>query len=392
MKLKLANGEVKHLLNSIQLGAYRRAVYYAGQPKGFRRCGSLEHLAATSHTQLFEDCPRAYSNRLKGQATPAHPYPEFIDWSDEQQEDTQNPVTDPVEIPDPENKGKEPKTDTPAPTTTPPEVRLLQQKTLGAEKILNEILAQLPAQPPAGVPDDEAPGVEETGDQGGQHISSSDQDLTLSLDHQRIPEASSPERRGGGACEGPTHTTGGGAGACTERLVEEPRSEALPTNTMVQREQEAPPAQKEVEEQRPVAPPTHTMVEGDQEAPPPLEKNQQKAVGEGDPLDPLNKCLSLLLKEPHNPKRPLSESSSGNEEFPEKRGRAGSPSDSDSVEEPRVFPSDSPNEVSFLSGARHSTPKLPLVEGHRRDQATSPPSPIDEESELDPQRINMTWF
>uniref|UniRef100_A0AAV2M3Z5 DUF4283 domain-containing protein n=1 Tax=Knipowitschia caucasica TaxID=637954 RepID=A0AAV2M3Z5_KNICA len=181
----------------------------------------------------------------------------------------------------------------------------------------------------------------------------------------------------------------------TERLVEEQRPEATSTNTIVQREQGAPPAQKEVEEQRPEAPPTHTMVEGDQEAPPPVEKHrsyQQKAVVEGDPLDPLNKCLNLLLKEPHNPKRPLSESSSGNEEFPEKRGRAGSPSDSDSVEEPRVFPSDSPNEVAFLSGARHSTPKLPLEEGHRRDQATSPPSPIDEESEPDLQRINMTWF
>uniref|UniRef100_A0AAV2JG50 CCHC-type domain-containing protein n=1 Tax=Knipowitschia caucasica TaxID=637954 RepID=A0AAV2JG50_KNICA len=141
----------------------------------------------------------------------------------------------------------------------------------------------------------------------------------------------------------------------TERLVEEQRPEAPPTNTMVQREQEAPLAQKEVEEQRPEAPPTHTM-------------------------------------EPNNPKRPLSESSSGNEDFPEKRGRAGSPSDSDFVEEPRVFPSDSPNEVSFLSGARHSTPKLPLEEERRRDQATSPPSPIDEESEPDPQRINMTWF
>ncbi|CAL1594286.1 unnamed protein product [Knipowitschia caucasica] len=219
--LKRETGEIKHLPNSIQLGAYRGAVYYAGQPKRCRRCGSLDHFAAecqvthcrkcnatdhatnqclapmkcnlcTADTHRFKDCPKAYSNRLKGQITPALSYPEIFDWSDEQREDTQSPVADTVEIPDPGEKEKELKVDTPASSTTPPEVRLLQQKTLGAEKILDGILAQLPAQPPARAPDDGAPGVEETRDQVGQHTSSSDQDLILSLDLQRIPEASSP--------------------------------------------------------------------------------------------------------------------------------------------------------------------------------------------------------
>lgn len=56
-------------------------------------------------------------------------------------------------------------------------------------------------------------------------------------------------------------------------------------------------------------------------------------------------------------KRPLSELSSETPIVLEKRGRAGYPSDSSSVEEPRVFPSSSPNEVSFLTIALQSTPK-----------------------------------
>ncbi|CAJ1057813.1 hypothetical protein L3Q82_014583 [Xyrichtys novacula] len=56
-------------------------------------------------------------------------------------------------------------------------------------------------------------------------------------------------------------------------------------------------------------------------------------------------------------KRPLSELSSESPVVSEKRGRAGSSSDSSSVEDLRVFPSDSPNEVSFLNIALQSTPR-----------------------------------
>ncbi len=56
-------------------------------------------------------------------------------------------------------------------------------------------------------------------------------------------------------------------------------------------------------------------------------------------------------------KRPISELSSESPGVSEKRGRAGNSSDSSSVEEPRVFPCKSPNEVSFLTIALQSTPK-----------------------------------
>lgn len=56
-------------------------------------------------------------------------------------------------------------------------------------------------------------------------------------------------------------------------------------------------------------------------------------------------------------KRPASELSSDSFAVSEKRGRAGFSSDSSSVEEPRIFPSSSPNEVSFLTIALQSTPR-----------------------------------
>ena len=56
-------------------------------------------------------------------------------------------------------------------------------------------------------------------------------------------------------------------------------------------------------------------------------------------------------------KRPASELSSESPVVSEKRGRVGFSSDSSSVEEPRVFPSSSPNEVSFLTIALQSTPR-----------------------------------
>uniref|UniRef100_A0A671WGV7 CCHC-type domain-containing protein n=1 Tax=Sparus aurata TaxID=8175 RepID=A0A671WGV7_SPAAU len=88
------NGALQHLPNTIQLGAFRGSVFYPGQPKECRKCGSLDHLAAactmdvcrnckaldhtTAHcptpvkcnlcssaNHRFKDCPQAYSNRLK---------------------------------------------------------------------------------------------------------------------------------------------------------------------------------------------------------------------------------------------------------------------------------------------------------------------------------------
>ena len=56
-------------------------------------------------------------------------------------------------------------------------------------------------------------------------------------------------------------------------------------------------------------------------------------------------------------KRPASELSPDISIVMEKRGRLGNFSEHSSEEEPRVFPSDSPNEVSFLNIALQSTPK-----------------------------------
>ncbi|KAL7401127.1 hypothetical protein ABVT39_023376 [Epinephelus coioides] len=92
-------------------------------------------------------------------------------------------------------------------------------------------------------------------------------------------------------------------------------------------------------------------------------------------------------------KRPISELSSDSPVVTEKKGRAGDYSDSSSVEEPRVFPSDSPNEASFLTIALQSTPKdsklnatlrqrpTPRV---RRGNGVQPPhfSPIEVKEEL----------
>uniref|UniRef100_A0A671YFU1 CCHC-type domain-containing protein n=1 Tax=Sparus aurata TaxID=8175 RepID=A0A671YFU1_SPAAU len=87
-------GVLQHLPNTIQLGAFRGSVFYPGQSKECRKCGSLDHLAAactmdicrnckaSDHTTAqcptpvkcnfcssanhsFKDCPQAHSNRVK---------------------------------------------------------------------------------------------------------------------------------------------------------------------------------------------------------------------------------------------------------------------------------------------------------------------------------------
>uniref|UniRef100_A0A3Q1IRK8 CCHC-type domain-containing protein n=1 Tax=Anabas testudineus TaxID=64144 RepID=A0A3Q1IRK8_ANATE len=99
VRLRRRDGALEHLPSSIQLGAFRGAVFYPGQPKECRKCGSLQHLAsectqifcknckATDHSSLqcsiplkcnlcsstkhkFKDCPQAYANRVKLSTTP----------------------------------------------------------------------------------------------------------------------------------------------------------------------------------------------------------------------------------------------------------------------------------------------------------------------------------
>lgn len=89
-------------------------------------------------------------------------------------------------------------------------------------------------------------------------------------------------------------------------------------------------------------------------------------------------------------KRTASELSSETQGAAEKRGRAGS-SNSPSVEEPRVFPNNPPNTVSFLHIALQSTPKDSVHDQNRvwqGDEANNlSPSPIGVKQELHSQSI-----
>lgn len=76
------------------------------------------------------------------------------------------------------------------------------------------------------------------------------------------------------------------------------------------------------------------------------------------------------LPNAQQPKRPISELSSESPGVSQKRGRAGKYSNSSSVEEPRVFPSNSPNEVSFLTIALQSTPKVSNLNATLRPRPT----------------------
>ena len=94
VRLIRRDGVLQHIPSSIQLGTFKGSVFYPGQPKECRKCGSRDHLAAactqdicrnckaTDHTSAqcsvpvkcnlcsspnhrFKDCPHAYSNRVK---------------------------------------------------------------------------------------------------------------------------------------------------------------------------------------------------------------------------------------------------------------------------------------------------------------------------------------
>lgn len=88
------SGQLHHLPSTIQLGSVRGHVFYAGQPKTCRKCGSTTHLAVKcemtlckncqsgdhstrdcpqprkcnlcgSNTHTFRDCPQSYANRTR---------------------------------------------------------------------------------------------------------------------------------------------------------------------------------------------------------------------------------------------------------------------------------------------------------------------------------------
>lgn len=88
------SGDLHHLPSTIQLGPHRGHVFYAGQPKTCRKCGSSSHLAAncnatfcrncqsaqhttkdcnqpmrcnlcSSSSHTFRSCPRSYANRVR---------------------------------------------------------------------------------------------------------------------------------------------------------------------------------------------------------------------------------------------------------------------------------------------------------------------------------------
>lgn len=108
-----------------------------------------------------------------------------------------------------------------------------------------------------------------------------------------------------------------------------------------------------------------TGEEGVREGPaftPPMESTPEDGVvqaegGASKEDQPQDDSEDASLPNAQQTKRPLSELSSDSPIVLEKKGRVAAHSDSSSVEEPRVFPSDSPNEVSFLTIALQSTPR-----------------------------------
>ena len=147
VKLRKEGGLLRHLPNTIRLGAHRGSVYYAGQPKLCRKCGATDHLAATctatvcsrcrgnhptaectvpvqcnlcqSQDHLFKDCPQAYANRLKRSSALVNedqmgdvPIPagqEVRDWSEELENLTPahlEPKNGPEDIPAPHQEDK----------------------------------------------------------------------------------------------------------------------------------------------------------------------------------------------------------------------------------------------------------------------------------------------
>lgn len=124
------------------------------------------------------------------------------------------------------------------------------------------------------------------------------------------------------------------------------------------------------------APPTG-LTEGEGQGPtepPPTEHPEEEEPMLSEAGTSSEDSIEALLNTAQYPKRPLSESSSESAPLSEKRGRVETLSDSTSVEESRVFPPDSPNEVSFLSIALQSTPRPRPIPRGRRGNVAQPPS------------------
>lgn len=94
------------------------------------------------------------------------------------------------------------------------------------------------------------------------------------------------------------------------------------------------------------------------------------ASSEMEDFQPPENSEDAPLPDAQQTKRLASELSSESPVASEKRGRVGTLSDSSSVEEPRVFPSNSPNEVSFLTVALQSTPKDSKLNAALRQRPT----------------------
>ena len=106
---------------------------------------------------------------------------------------------------------------------------------------------------------------------------------------------------------------------------------------------------------------------------PPVESVEEDGVMQaegGTSTDQETDSEDATLPNAQQAKRPISELSSDSPVVTEKKGRAGGYSDSSSVEEPRIFPSDSPNEASFLTIALQSTPKDSKLNATLRQRPT----------------------
>lgn len=98
--------------------------------------------------------------------------------------------------------------------------------------------------------------------------------------------------------------------------------------------------------------------EGEGPATPPSIDGEMQAEGGAEIESQLQEnSEDASLPNAQQTKRPLSELSFDSPIMMEKRGRLVAPSENSSLDEPRVFPSSSPNEVSFLTIALRSTPR-----------------------------------
>ncbi|KAI4787966.1 hypothetical protein KUCAC02_036147 [Chaenocephalus aceratus] len=113
---------------------------------------------------------------------------------------------------------------------------------------------------------------------------------------------------------------------------------------------------------------------------------------------PQSDSNDIPLPNAQQSKRPVSELSSNSPIVSEKRVRTDYSPENSSLEEPRVFPSTSPNQISFLTMVLQSTPKKSTFNERLRERPTprvrkgregQPPysSPVRPKEELDSHEI-----